>query len=403
MKILQIGATYKKTAQGSIEKAIHDKLLSSENESKVFFLSGKECVEKNAVIFENNIENFIRKILTKLLIKNQVIATLSTLKLIKMIKRYSPDIIHLHTIHHNTVNYKQLFRFLIKYKKPVVYTIHDMWPFTGGCYHFYSIKCKKFLRDCSKCAKNKSELDCCRFFTKNHRLFKERAYNRMENIVFVSVSDWVRKQVNSSFLSEFYNVSIYNGVNIGEFKLSPKHNKIIEMFPNKKIILGVANYWTKKKGLDKFLELSHMINDSYVIILVGNYDEASLIEKRRLFMFGECRSKEELASLYSTADVFVNMSEEETFGMVIAEAACCGLKVIGFNSTGIVETIHRAKGILIENNDLYEVWHQIRIICDNGIRLDGNELIYVRKEFSMEIMIEKYISLYNFIIEGSIL
>jgi glycosyltransferase involved in cell wall biosynthesis len=166
------------------------------------------------------------------------------------------------------------------------------------------------------------------------------------------------------------------------------------------IVLGVANFWTEEKGVHQFFELARLLGDGYKIMLVGKREKEFSDIPNNIHFIGSIGSKEQLAHAYSDADVFVHLAIEETFGLVIAEAACCGLYTIGYQSTGIAEVLKRAQGSLVRANDVNNVKTEVVRVCSAKLRLTGDDLETVRRDFSQENMIEKYIALYSEILSS---
>ncbi|MBR2876021.1 MAG: glycosyltransferase, partial [Clostridia bacterium] len=240
-----------------------------------------------------------------------------TLKLVKQIKKFSPDIIHLHILHGWYINLPILFRFLKKINIPVVWTMHDCWAFTGHCPHFQIAECEKWKSGCENCPQYKgypySKVD-------NSKLMynlKKKYFSSLENLTIVTPSQWLKDLIKQSFLNRYDVKVINNGINLSVFKpvnsdFRTKNNIRDDEF----LILGVAYDWDEKKGVDIFERLSKDLPEKYKIVLIGT-DEAS--EKRLpegIIKIRKTKNQEELVSIYSCADLFVNPTREDTYPTV---------------------------------------------------------------------------------------
>ena len=389
MKILQVGLSYEACAQGAIAKAIHNKAQAMGHESLVCYTDYRGNHDKGTIAFEREYESFIKRGLRRIFGKRMCFARLSTMRLIAIIKQFAPDVVQIHNIHHLTVDYRYLYKYFMKHNMKVVITLHDMWYFTGGCYHFRNIGCTQYLKACDHCPKAYSELDCMPDQTHREYLFKKCVYESIKP-AFVSVSHWLYETVQPAYISQYKNVVIENGVDTSIFY--PRTSGFFNDISGYKVI-AVADYWSEAKGLTALFETACQL-DGYSFILIGNCD--AVAEKPdNVYFYGRINDKNQLAEAYSDADVFAHFATEETFGMVIAEAACCGLKTVGFDSTGISEVVRNAKGYLAKNGDIHTVAACIKQICEHRQRLTSEELSSVQENFSQERMAAKYLALYQ--------
>lgn len=297
-----------------------------------------------------------------------LIAKHSTLQLIKKIQEVRPDIIHLHNIHGYYVNYPMLFSFLKEYKVPIVWTLHDCWSFTGHCSHFDLIGCDKWKTECSHCPQKgeypKSYTD---FSRRNFRL-KKKSFTNCENLTIVPVSYWLDSLVKESFLKEYNTRVIHNGIDVNVFSVKDDVLKIREKYniTSKYIVLGVASPFGKRKGFSDFLTLSEILSDEYCIVMVGLSHEQKTCLPNNIVGIERTQDVNELASLYSSADVFVNLTYEDNFPTTNLEAMACGTPVITYNTGGSPEALDAATGIVVEKGNIWEAKNAISAICSKG-------------------------------------
>lgn len=397
MKIIQIGGTFGGGGPGMTTEYVHNKLLEKGYNSFVYQALSPISPEKSkhVLLGIKGIPLWTWKIMSKFGFNISGFAKIRTRKLIRFIICEKPDIIHLRVIHHGCWDYKQLLIFLCSFNRPVVISFHDMWWITGGCYHFDDgeVKCNQYLNGCKKCSKRRNEIDCFIFQTGKHWRNKKVLLGDIEHLELIAVSSWVKDELKGSFLENRPCTVISNAVDTDIFYPVLKSKKE----SGRKIIIGVANYWSKLKGLNDFIKLSDLISEKYKIILVGNVppETRSTLIQHGIDLYGQEKDRKKLAQIYSNADVFVTMSYQETFGMVIAEAASCGIRTIGYDISGLSEVISKAKGILIHPGDVDAVWNAVKQVCEGNLSLSEQELFEVRNTFSIKQLTDMHIELYE--------
>lgn len=276
-----------------------------------------------------------------------------TKRLIEKIEEYNPDIIHLHNIHGFYLDVEQLFAYLKKAGRPVVWTLHDCWSFTGHCAHFDYIGCMKWKSHCESCPQYKSVYPYALFKdnSKENYSRKKAAFTGVPRLTIVTPSRWLSRFVKESYLKEYPVRVIHNGIALDKFHPVDKGLKARLGMEKKFILLGVAGMWEERKGYSYFEELADRLDDSCQIILIG----LSKQKLRRLHpkIYGVMRtnSMEELAEYYSMADVYVNPTLEDTFPTTNLEALACGTPVITFATGGSVESVDEETGKIVPRGD----------------------------------------------------
>ncbi len=388
MKLLHINITYSSGSTGSIIKNINTLFKEKYPESEVYTAFVQGAPDKNGFKFLNNFEFFIIRAFRKLFGRTLFGTFFPTKRLIRYIKKLNPDIIHLHTLHHQTLNYKLLFKYLCSFKGKVFYTLHDCWPFTGGCYYYSEFGCNKFLTECDKCLQNKNDIDCKRNYVKKEFAFKKKTLLSIPDITFVAVSDWLAGEAKKSFLKEKEIITVHNGINADIFKpLSLEKNE-------KFTVISVATYWSPRKHLDILLELSKELKDINFIVVGQLSESIDCSQYPNVEFVGRTSNAGELCELYNKADVFANFSTEETFGLVTAEAMACGLPVIAFNKTACGEIVESDCGFVVDDVASYK-----KALLQLKNRELACYLETCRKKvltlYTKEIMAQSYIDLYS--------
>ena len=321
---------------------------------------------------------------------------IATGKMVEELRKERPDIIHLHNLHGYYLNYPILFKFLREeFKGKIVWTFHDCWPITGHCPHFIIRQCDKWKNQCDKCP-NKENYPISYFLdsSKDNYRLKKKLFTNMENLTILCPSQWMLDIVKQSFLADTKAVVVPNGIDLKIF-YPRKQYKDIEKYHiprDKKVILGVASVWEERKGLSTFIRLAKELEESYVIVLVG----LSRIQLKKMnpSMIGIRRTenKEELAQLYSRANVFLNPSEEESFSLVTVEAMACGTPAVVLDSSAVKELVNEETGVVLHHPKLKDYIRAISI-CENKKAVKDIE------RYSVKGMTDKIMEIY----EGNIL
>lgn len=328
--------------------------------------------------------------------------TRGTRSLIKFFNEKKPDIIHLHGLHNWYIDYKLLTSYLKETKTPTIWTQHDCWSFTGKCPYYTIANCDKWKEGCYNCPQLKEYpqsrlIDNSRFMYK----YKKEHFLNIPNLSLVTVSKWLQMELKQSFLKDYNSVVIENGIDTEVFQY--KESKLREDYSlnNKFIILGVASGWSQRKGLNDIIRLANIIKNKEMhdikIVLIGVTDEQkALCEEHNILAFKRTQNVERLVEWYSVADVFLNPSMEETFGLVTVEAMSCGTPVIAYNSTASPEIIEGTNCYCVNPHDLDNV-----VRCITEVKLNGREhyknncIQKVKTHYDKIKQYKKYLDLYE--------
>lgn len=322
-----------------------------------------------------------------------------TNKLINYIKSTNPDIINFHNIHGGYLNLQLLFGFLKNYSAKIVFTLHDCWLYTGKCYHYFEANCDKWKDKCTKCP----QLDMypkSLFLDRTSKMYSDKLTwmkGLLGKTYITTVSEWLFSESQKSFLNMFPIIRIYNGINTDLFKPTYDYAYLdsLYQFKGKKVILGVASSWNRHKGFEDFLLLSKYLHEDEIIVLVGINERQMNDLPKNIIGVKRTDNLIQLVSLYSRADVFLNCSTEETFGLVTGEAMSCGTPSIVYSSTGCGEVIDENTGIKVEPHNLVQVRSALDTILSwpNDVRVNCRNRII--EEFSRERMLKGYLQLYE--------
>lgn len=275
-----------------------------------------------------------------------------TKKFIKWADNYNPDVLWLHNLHGYYINIELLFKWIkSRPKMKVKWTLHDCWAFTGHCAYFSYVKCDKWTDECCDCPQSKSYPSSLIFdASRSNFLRKKNCFTGVKNMSIITPSKWLAELVKQSFLKE-YPVSVeYNTVDKSIFKPTDGDFRKKHKLDNKLIILGVASVWDDRKGLADFIELSEHLSSDYKIVLVGLSKKQTKTLPDNILCIEKTDSAQELAEIYSDADIFLNLSKEETFGLTTVEALFCGTYPIVYKNTACEEIVGEYGGLAVEQN-----------------------------------------------------
>lgn len=293
----------------------------------------------------------------------------ATKVLIKKIETINPDIIHLHNIHGYYLNIELLFSYLSKANIAVVWTFHDCWPLTGHCAHFASIGCERWKIQCYDCPQ-RTEYPSSLIFDKSKKnyLKKKELFNSVKNMIIVPVSNWMSKIIEQSFLSAFPIHVINNGINLEIFKYKNNNEEIRLKYKigNRYMLLSAATTWSEKKGLNDYLYLSKALSSDFVIVLVGLTKRQMKYLPDSIIGLSRTENISELVKLYSAADIVLNLSAEESFGLTTVEGFACGTPGIVYNCTASPELITASTGFVVDKGDIQSLVKAIQIIKSKG-------------------------------------
>lgn len=390
MRILQVGAAFV-GAQKLIEGEIHRWLIKNGHESKVLFAVG-EPDDNNTVCYETPIERLLRRTMCKAFGTNPCFSFLQTRRIVWHIKKWKPDVVHLHVLHHGYVDYIFLFNYLARKRIPVVFTLHDMWAATGGCYYYSAQRCEKFQDGCRTCEADPATLDCRPKQTEKLFSVKKALFEKQDKLCFVAVSPWVEAEARRTMLARYPICTVWNAL------ASPLDADLSRQTTGKFRILGVAACWDKRKGIDRFFELAQLLGDRFEIKLVGDAEETIKAKAPRNILFlGRVNDPAQLFALYAQADLHVSMSFEETFGMTFVEAALAGTKSMGFNKTAIPYVIEKVYGYVLKSDQVAEMADAIFALSKHreNCKLNSEQLVAVQDRFSSEKMARSYHAVYE--------
>lgn len=319
---------------------------------------------------------------------------LATGALIRRLKAFHPDVIHLHNLHGWYLDVGKLFRYIKKQHVKVVWTLHDCWSLTGGCPHFELIKCDKWKNSCLKCPQYREYPGTWFDHTAFLHKAKKKWFGGVENLEVVTPSRWLAELVRQSYLGQYPIHVIHNGIDLDVFRPRESDFRARYNCEGKYLILGVCFGWDFKKGLDVFLELERRLPDRYRIVLVGTNAEMDETLPTSILSIHRTQDQVELAQIYTAADLFVNPTREDTFPTVNMEALACGTPVLTFATGGSPEIPDESCGAVVPRGDVDAMEKEILRITQ-GHCFDAQACCARARLFCASDKFAEYIDLYK--------
>ncbi len=395
MVIVGINATYGIGSTGHIVSDIHNAAKTQGHKSFVFCAMAPKRAGGEIIKIGSVLDHKLHAFAWRLWHNQGFNSVIPTKALCKKLSKIKPDIVHLHNLHSNYINLPILLDFLSQNNIATVITLHDCWFFTGQCMHFLNYdNCSKWkAQGCEGCQALKNSNTASRLYK-----IKKEKLSSLKRLGVIGVSDWITGCGAESFLRENASFKrIYNWIDCSVF--SPKDNKkeIKKKYglkEDKKLILGVSQGWSDNKGLKEFKMLSEDLADMAQVVLVGQKGENRSSEN--LKFIGYTSSAEELAELYSAADVFVNPSRMETFGKVTAEALSCGTPVVAYSNTGTREIVTDKTGVLVADGDAKALLQAVERLLseENGEREEACRQ-FATENFNKSKLIKEHFDFYK--------
>lgn len=343
---------------GGIMMKEHTELLAKGEESYVFWGRGREPQNDHEMKFAKKFEVYLDVLQTRLDGRAGFHSKTATKRLLKRLDEIKPDVVHLHNLHGYYVNIEMLFDWLAERDCKVEWTLHDCWSFTGHCAHFTYVKCAQWRSHCAhseKCPQLNTypqtfcKTSCSRNFEDKRRLFTGIPPERMK---LISPSHWLEGLVKQSFLKDFEVEVRRNEIDRTVFKPTPSDFREHYGIGDRFMILGVASPWTERKGLGDFTRLAQGLDgEKYAIVLVGLSSKQIEALPKGIVALARTDSQQELAAIYSAADVFFNPTQEDNYPTVNLEAEACGTPVVTYDTGGCEETVHLDSSQVVDRYD----------------------------------------------------
>ena len=349
MKYLFINSVAGFGSTGRIAAEKCRELMAEGHECVIAF--GREkanCDDLQTVQIGSSLDYKLHGIRCRLLDDHGFGSKAATKRFLAWVRQYDPDVIWLHNIHGYYIHIGLLFDYLRTCGKQILWTLHDCWAFTGHCAYFDFARCEKWKTGCHDCPQKRAYPASCGLDgSRSNYQKKKQLFTGIPNLKLTVPSYWLESRVKQSFLRDYPVEVVYNTINREVFKPTPGDFRKKHGLEEKIVLLGVASVWDARKGLSDFVELAAMLDDRYKIVLIG-LTEAQISDlPKNILGLPRTNAMEELVQAYTEADIFLNPSVEETFGMTAMEARCCGTEAIVYQDTACEEIVNQFGGIAV--------------------------------------------------------
>ena len=407
-KLLQINTCITQST-GRIVQQIGEKVMSEGWESYIAFPARVPIVASKSMLIKigSKADQYFHALMTRVFDCCGFLSKHATKRLIQKIKNINPNVIQLHNLHGYYLNIPILFDYLKQSGIPVVWTLHDCWAFTGHCVHYTCVKCNRWKTGCYACPRKNSYPNSFVFDrSRQNYAMKKKTYADIPNMTIVPVSFWLGDVTRQSMLGTYPICVIQNGIDVHTFRPRTEAVRRIRAqygLDNKYVILGVATGWSEEVGLSTFFRLRNKLSSDFAIVMVGCTSDIIKQLPNGIIGIARTNNVDELASIYSAADILFNGSYQETFGLVTAEALSCGTPAIVYNATACAEIVTKETGYVAEAKDEMQVLKFIlydsELSCEERNRRSLICRKYAIEHFDKEKKYNEYIDLYKQILD----
>lgn len=365
--LLQINTTANWGSHGTIAEKIGAFVMQEGWESHVAFGRYHRHGQSMLHRIGNRWDQAIHLMMTRCADAHGRFSTGATCKLIREIEDIKPDLIHLHNLHGYYINYQVLFDFLRKYQRPMVWTLHDCWPFTGHCAHYMHVNCEGWKEGCPTCSYHKETYPVSwKDDASVNFAIKKQCFQTLPDLHLVAVSQWSLSQLEQSFLKDKDMMVIRNGIDLNDFGTNMTINNIrkrLEIPTDSHVVLGVASNWFRK-GLPDICHVAESLPADYITVIVGDRRGENVRKHERIRLVERTQDKAELQALYAMSDVFFNPTYEDNFPTTLMESLACGTPIVTYDTGGCAEAVSETSGFVVDKGDVSDAIRKIRQICE---------------------------------------
>lgn len=318
-------------------------------------------------------------------------SSLKTRQLIKRLETFNPDVVHLHNLHGYYLNVPMLMAYL-KHKPAlkIVMTLHDCWWLSGSSAYYSYAGCKVWDKGCAQ-VNDALQYPINQWGLRQYENLNDKIsmLTQLANLHLVTPSQWLYDECQKSYLQAFPTTVIYNGIDLTQF--APAQHQRGALQPIK--LLGVANIWEARKGLEDFIQLSKKLDNTYALTLIGLSDQQIATLPQNIHGIARTSNLEELVTHYQNSDLYLNLSYEETLGMTTVEALACGTPAIVYDQTAVPEVVDSKSGVIVKAGNLDRVYNEI--ISFDFDAHTPQACVQRSQLFEKQIMVKNYLDIYR--------
>ena len=393
MKIVQINTVYEYGSTGRNCKELQSYLIAQGHECKTICATG--IPQKNVYPIVNKLERKITAVLSRVVGVYGHFATLSTYRIIKLLKKIKPDVVCLNNLHSHFVSVPKLLSYIGNKNIPTVLVLHDCWFYTGYCTHYIQIECEKWKKNCYRCEMLRRERGSL-FFDRTKEMFleKQRCFSGIGKLAVVGVSNWITNEARQSSIFPCCTLfkTIYNWVDLSLFC-----KKNLEKDGLFRIAVESTKWFdSKNKDICNYL-LNNLPNDCRIVI-IGSVNKENLhaLDSKEIAT-GYLNDPNKLAEVLNESDCYLHMSYEDSFGKINAEAMACGTPVIVYNNTALPEFVDNERcGYVVSPKNPNEILQAILRVRGNGKSYYSSDCIAaVQDKYSYHKICDRYLNLFE--------
>lgn len=339
MRILQLNCVFKSGSTGKIVDCIGQELRGLGHEVFTCYGNGKPHLDDNSQRVCTPLEHKFNAVWGRIVGIPFGGIYLSNTRIYRVIKRFRPDVVHIHCVNGYTVNVYALLKYCAKHHLKTVMTLHAEIFHTAGCAHAYD--CEKWKDGCHHCAVYKRN-GISWFLDRSKTSWKKmyKAFNAFDtnDLTITGVSPWLTERAKQSDIMKRYRIEyVPNGLDTSVF-YRREHSGLIQRDKYQKVVLFVTPWFSHHENdlkSGRYIPVLAQELPEYLFVVVASRMSTELKPMPdNVKVWGRAKSQDELARLYSEADVTLLLSRRETFSMVTAESLCCGTPVVGFKAGG---------------------------------------------------------------------
>jgi len=343
VRVLQINSVCGYGSTGRIAAELADALASEGHECRIAYGRGDvpEKYRDIAVRIGADWDVRVHGVMTRLFDTHGFHSKAATARFLRWADEYDPELLWLHNLHGYYIDVEMLFAWIKRRPDMQVrWTLHDCWAFTGHCTHFTVAKCEQWKTGCTRCVEQRrypasyGRDNCAENYAR-----KRAAFTGVKHMCLITPSQWLADLVRQSFLKEYPVEVRHNTIDRSVFRPTPSDFRERHGLTEKRIVLGVAGVWDRRKGLDDFIRLSELLDERYAVVLIGLTEKQIARLPKSVLGLPRTNSVRELAEAYTAADVFVNPTYEDNYPTTNLEAQACGTPVVTYRTGGSPESV----------------------------------------------------------------
>lgn len=398
MRVFQLNTFCGVKSTGRIALEIAKLVKADGGECRIGYGVPESCAEAEPFGYRigTPLERKVHGAMRKLLDAEGMGSRAATKLLIDEMERFAPQLVHFHNLHGCYLHLPTLFHYLSQSKVPVVWTLHDCWPFTGHCAYFDYAGCNRWQSGCHHCPQQRSYPACIGLDgSKRNYTMKKALFTSLDDLTFVAPCKWMTIPLKASYLGRYPVRVIPNGVNMSVFKPTASDLHTRYALGKKRVVLSVASEWDERKGLRYLIEAAKRLGSGYRFVVIGL--SARQIETLPSGMIGieHTANTTELAAWYTLADCLANPTMEDNMPMVNLEALACGTPVAVFETGGCPEAVDQTCGQTVAKGDVEGLCQAIEALCAHKSKLTVNCRERAERLFDCETTFRAYVDLYK--------